>query len=146
MDMDHPVSPLPSVSRLYVRAMRLRCPACGGRPVFVSWFRMCPNCPVCGLHFDREPGGYWVGSYTVNLMVTEAVFAAVFVGFLLATWPAPPWDLVEYLSVGVMVGFPVLFFPFSKTLYIAIDLTFRPDEAEDYGTPHEAEFKSQRRP
>lgn len=149
MSMGVPTHSLPTlhpVSRLYIRALRLRCPACGGRPVFVSWFRMCPNCPVCGLHFDREPGGYWLGSYTVNLMVTEAVFAVVFVGGLIATWPTPPWNLLQYLSIGVMVTFPFVFFPFSKTLYIAIDLTFRPDEAEDFDAPHEAEFKPQRRP
>ena len=142
----HTPAALPPVSRLYTRALRLRCPACGGRPVFVSWLRMCPNCPVCGLHFDREPGGYWLGSYTLNLMVTEAVFAAVFVASLLATWPTPPWETIEYASIGVVVAFPFFFFPFSKTLYIAIDLTFRPDEAEDFEMPHEAGFKPQRRP
>ncbi len=60
----------------FLRALRLRCPACGGGPVFVSWVRMCPSCPSCGIRFDREPeGGYWVGSNTINLFATEATFA-----------------------------------------------------------------------
>ena len=122
----------------YWRALRLRCPACGGGPVFVSWFRMCPNCPACGFHFDREVRGYWLGSYTVNLMATEAVFAIVLVAVLFATWPSPPWDLLQYGSGALMIVVPFLFFPFSRTLYLAIDLTFRPDEPEDFDTPHEA--------
>lgn len=103
---------------------------------------MCPNCPVCGLHFDREPeGGYWLGSYTVNLMTTEAVFVVFFVGALMLTWPDPPWELLTWLDVALMVAFPVFFFPFSKTLFIAVDLTFRPHEPEDFETPHEAGLK-----
>ncbi len=113
--------------------------------MFVAWLRMCPNCPGCGLHFDREPeGGYWLGSYTVNLMVTEAVFFLAFVGGLIATWPTPPWDLLIWGDVALMLAFPVLFFPFSKTLFIAIDLTFRPMQPEDFVEPHEASLNSPR--
>lgn len=123
---------------LYARALRLRCPACGGGPVFVSWLKMCPSCPSCGMRYDREPeGGYWVGSYTINLFATEAVFVIVFVGGMFLTWPSPPWDLLAYGDVGLMLIFPILFFPFSKTLFIAIDLTFRPREPGDFDQPAE---------
>lgn len=126
------------LGHLYLRALRLRCPACGGRPVFVSWFRMCPSCPACGLNFDREPeGGYWVGSYSINLFATETVFVVALVGALALTWPDPPWDLIIWGDVALMLLFPMLFFPFSKTLFIAIDLTFRPREPGDFLQPHE---------
>jgi len=111
--------------------------------MFVSWFRMCPNCPSCGLHFDREPeGGYWVGCYTINLMVTEAVFVVAFVGAVLATWPNPPWEQLAIGDAVLMVLFPILFFPWSKTLFLAIDLTFRPDEPTDFEEPREASMRS----
>jgi uncharacterized protein (DUF983 family) len=122
----------------YTRALRLRCPGCGGGPVFVSWLRMCPSCPSCGLRYDREPqGGYWVGSNTINLFATEAVFAVVFTGSLFLTWPDPPWDLITWGDVALMVLFPVFFFPYSKTLFIAVDLTFRPREPGDFEQPQE---------
>ncbi|HWA56298.1 MAG TPA: DUF983 domain-containing protein [Gemmatimonadales bacterium] len=122
----------------FTRALRLRCPNCGGGPVFVSWLKMCPSCPSCGLRFDREPeGGYWVGSNTINLFATEAVFALVFLGSLLATWPDPPWTLITWGDVILMIVFPVCFFPFSKTLFIAVDLTFRPREPGDFEQPRE---------
>ncbi len=139
-----PVPP-PHWPLLYLRALRLRCPGCGGGPVFLSWFRMCPSCPSCGLHFDREPqGGYWVGSYSINLMATEILFGIVFGGVLFATWPDPPWEILTYGDAALMVIFPILFFPFSKTLFLAVDLTFRPHEPEDFETPHEAGLNTQR--
>jgi uncharacterized protein (DUF983 family) len=128
---------------LYLRALRLRCPACGGGQVFVSRFRMCPSCPDCGLHFDREPeGGYWVGSYTINLMATEAVFATALVTTLVVTWPTPPWDALTWGDALLMLTFPVFFFPWSKTLFIAIDLTFRPEEPGDHEEPREPAVRS----
>jgi hypothetical protein len=36
-----------------------------------------------------------------------------------------------------MVLFPIFFFPWSKTLFIAVDLTFRPDEPGDFEQPRE---------
>src|SRR5512143_615892 len=108
----------------FTRALRLRCPNCGGGPVFVSWVKMCPSCPSCGIRYDREPeGGYWVGSNTINLFATEAVFALVFLGSLVLTWPDPPWDLITWGDVLLMILFPVFFYPFSKTLFVAVDLT-----------------------
>jgi uncharacterized protein (DUF983 family) len=122
----------------FLWALALRCPACGGGPVFVTWFKMCPSCPSCGINFDREPeGGYWVGSNTINLFATEFTFALAFVGVLVETWPSPPWDLLTWGGMALMLLLPVLFFPFSKTLFIAVDLTFRPDEPRDYVRPSE---------
>lgn len=99
---------------------------------------MCPSCPSCGINFDREPeGGYWIGSYSINLFATEAVFVGAFVTALVLSWPTPPWEAIIWGDVALMVGFPVLFFPWSKTLFIAIDLTFRPEEPGDFEQPHE---------
>jgi hypothetical protein len=99
---------------------------------------MCPSCPSCGIHFDREPqGGYWIGSNVINLFATEGTFAAIFVGVLLLTWPSPPWDGMLWGGMLLMLLLPVLYFPFSKTLFIAVDLIFRPDEPQDYEQPRE---------
>jgi hypothetical protein len=43
-----------------------------------------------------------------------------------ATWPSPPWQLLQYGGIILMILAPVLFFPFSKTLFLAFDLLFRP--------------------
>lgn len=117
--------------RLFGRALRLRCPNCGGGPIFRSWFRMRVHCPACGLPLERGDQGYQVGSYMFNIIAAELVFAAIFLAILVATWPTPPWDLLQYGGIVLMVLAPVVFFPFSKTLFLAFDLLFRPASPDE---------------
>jgi uncharacterized protein (DUF983 family) len=121
----------------FVRALRLRCPHCGGGPIFVTWSRLLPNCPVCGLGLERGEEGYWLGAYFFNLMAVETVFSIWVVAFLVWTWPTPPWQLFQITTIALMVVFPFLFFPFSKTLFLAFDLLVRPATDEDFVAPHE---------
>jgi uncharacterized protein (DUF983 family) len=111
---------------MFGRALSLRCPNCGDGKPFVSWFRMRSQCEVCGLAFERGEEGYQVGSYMLNIVAAELVFAAVFVAIVLATWPSPPWTLLQYGGIALMVIAPFVLFPFSKTLFLAFDLVFRP--------------------
>ena len=122
---------------LFSRAIRLRCPHCGGEPIFVTWSHLVPNCPVCGLGLERGEEGYWLGAYFFNLMAMETVFSAWVVGFLLWTWPNPPWGLFQATTIALMLIVPVAFFPYSKTLFLAFDLLVRPPTEEDFVLPHE---------
>ena len=135
-----PPSP-PSASRralvLFTRALRLRCPHCGGGPIFVSWSHLVPNCPVCGLGLERGEHGYWLGAYFFNLMAVETVFSIWVVGFLLLTWPDTPWELFQATTIALMLVVPFVFFPYSKTLFQAFDLWVRPPTEEDFVLPHE---------
>jgi len=99
---------------------------------------MLPNCPVCGFRFERGERGYWLGAYFVNLMVMETVFVAWMLGFLLLTWPAPPWRLFQVGTVALLLAVSVAGFPFSKTLFLAFDLWVRPASADDFAAPREA--------
>jgi len=114
------------MGKLFWRAARLRCPNCGGGPLFTSWFGMRHDCPQCGLLLDRGEEGYQVGSYMFNIIASELIFAAVFLGVLAWTWPTPPWTLLQVGGVILAGVAPFLFFPFSKTLFLAFDLVFRP--------------------
>ncbi len=125
------------VSTLFSRAMRLRCPHCGGSPIFVTWSHLVPNCPVCGLGLERGEQGYWLGAYFFNLMAMETVFTVWVVGFLWWTWPTPPWGLLQAATIALMLVVPVAFFPYSKTLFLAFDLWVRPATEEDFVVPHE---------
>lgn len=129
----------PSISRtlrravpLLWRAVRLRCPNCGGGGLWRNWFHLRQRCPTCGLHLERGEHGYIVGAQMFNIIAAELVFAAIFVGVLVATLPDAPWDLLQYGGPVLMIVFPVFFYPFSKTLFLAFDLTFRPPTAEDF--------------
>jgi uncharacterized protein (DUF983 family) len=125
------------VTSLLLRALRLRCPHCGGGPIFGSWSHLVPNCPVCGLGLERGEDGYWLGAYFFNLLAMETVFSVWVLGFLLSTWPDPPWAVFQATTLVLMLVVPCVFFPYSKTLFLAFDLLIRPPSEEDFVLPHE---------
>jgi Protein of unknown function (DUF983) len=100
-----------------------------------SWFTMNWRCAACGLRFERsheEEHDYWLGAYTLNFIATELVFAAALVIVLFVTWPDPPWRRLLYGGGAVMVVTPIVLYPFSRALWLAIDLAFRPAQPEDF--------------
>ena len=104
----------------------------------MTWSRLVPNCPVCGLGLERGEQGYWLGAYFFNLMAMETLFAAWVIALLWWTWPAPPWRLFQVVTITLMAVAPFAFFPFSKTLFLAFDLWVRPPTEQDFAVPHEA--------
>jgi uncharacterized protein (DUF983 family) len=83
-------------------------------------------CPSCGLALERNEEGYTVGAYMFNIALAEAAFIAVFLGVLFAAWPNPPWRLLTWGSGALMVLLPLLFYPYSKTLFLGFHLLFQP--------------------
>lgn len=83
------------------------------------------HCDRCGLEFEREEG-YWVGAVIINTAVTFAIFLLVFGGTVLITWPAVPWALVLGLTVAANIAVPILFYPISKSLWLAMELSWHP--------------------
>ncbi|HUX88751.1 MAG TPA: DUF983 domain-containing protein [Chloroflexota bacterium] len=120
------------VHLLFSRALRWRCPNCGGGPLFVSWFKLAESCPGCGLWLERDDG-YFLGAMAINLVVGESIpLIAILVTWFL-TQPNVPWQVMEYGGMLAAVALPLLFFPLSRTLWLALDLTFRPVETTEAG-------------
>lgn len=109
------------------RALRRHCPRCDGG-AFLSYFGMHEHCPRCGLRFEREPG-YWVGAVIINTTVSFGAFVLLFGGLALATWPDVPWTAVLVTTIVVNGSLPIVFYPQSKTLWLALELSWHPLEA-----------------
>lgn len=119
-----------TTGRTLGRALALRCPVCGGGGLFRRWFTMADHCPTCGFRFHRVEG-HWIGSLGMNTIVSfGALLVSVVVGFLI-TYPDPPVLPLMAVAVGVAALTPVAFFPWSRTLWSAIDLLMRPLEPDD---------------
>jgi uncharacterized protein (DUF983 family) len=132
--------------RLIGRAVLLRCPRCGKGGLFRTWFSMHDRCSHCFLHFEREEG-FHSGGMALNLVVSELLFVALFVGILVVSWPNPPWDFLRWGSIALMILFPLAFYPLSKAIYLALDLAIRPVETWETGESADAPVVSgQRRP
>ena len=94
---------------------------------------MVPACPRCGLVFGRVPG-HWLGSWFLNICVVQLVVVLILIISVAATWPDPPmWIIGTATAVSALVV-PFLFFPYSRTIWTAIDLAMRPLEFDD-GVP-----------
>ncbi len=127
--------PAESVPRTLLRGIMRRCPVCGTGGLFEHWFSMRPSCPGCGLHFHRE-AGHWSGHIGINTIISFGSLLAVLLAFTIATWPElAVWPmLISAIAVGVLM--PVVFFPFSKTLWLAIDLIINPLRPGEVDPPH----------
>jgi uncharacterized protein (DUF983 family) len=113
---------------LFLRALTLRCPHCGSRGVLRHWLAMRDSCPNCGLSLAT---GNRAGAYILNLFASELLALVVIVGIVVRTWPDPPYNLLQWLVPMLMVVAPLIFYPFSKLAFVAIDLAMHPDAAPD---------------
>ena len=110
----------PSLSTGLMRGAVLRCPRCGSGGLFRHWAVMVDDCPRCGLHFEQEHG-YWLGSVMVNTGLTEGLFIALFVVGMIVTWPDVPWTALLVGGIAFTLVAPILFHPFTRTLWVAAE-------------------------
>ncbi|HEX8429860.1 MAG TPA: DUF983 domain-containing protein [Longimicrobium sp.] len=123
-----------SVSRagtLYARAVRLRCPACGVGSMRGGWLKRPERCPNCHLRSDRGEEDFFLGAMMFNLVLSEGLLALMMVLVVIALWPAVPWEPLWYSGMVAMVIAPVLFYPFSHTIWLASDILIRPITPEE---------------
>ena len=109
--------------------MRLRCARCGGPHVLQDWFHLKERCPTCGWRFEHEEG-FFLGSYLLNLCLILAVIFVVCMTFLLVKVALPNTSVWPAVGAGVAAAIvvPVAFYPYSKTLWVAIEIGLGEDD------------------
>jgi uncharacterized protein (DUF983 family) len=119
----------PGVVRALARGATRRCGRCGGGRLFRGWFRIERRCPRCGLRLEREEGGF-LGAMTINYAVTAVVWLVVVVAWLVVDLPDVHVAALTITSIAVAVLVPLAFWPFSKSIWAAVDyLVYRTDPA-----------------
>ncbi|HET9443247.1 MAG TPA: DUF983 domain-containing protein [Acidimicrobiales bacterium] len=117
-------------TRMLVRGLLRRCPRCGGGRLFPGWLRMAPRCPRCGVAFERDEG-FFLGAFVINFGVVLGVLAA-YIGVAVGlTLPDPPVVPLVAGGLGIAVVVPILFYPFSRTVWSAVDLIMKPLAPEE---------------
>lgn len=108
------------------RAMTRRCPYCGSPGIYHGYLALREVCPHCGTRFEREEG-YFLGAYALNLIVAEILGLTLAILLLFRT-ELRHLDLIwqEIIAVAIVIALPILFFPYSRAVWIAMDLTFHP--------------------
>lgn len=84
------------------------------------------------MRFEREPG-FFVGAYLINFAVAIILLFVVCMGFVAMKAVNSDADWRVPLLVGLVIAAvaPVLCYPFSRTVWSAIDLGMTPMEADE---------------
>jgi uncharacterized protein (DUF983 family) len=139
---------LPSLGRtlrLFGRAFLLRCPHCGRGPVLEHLLKLRVKCGNCGLRLQRGEHDSFTGSMFILFTLVGLVSYAILAITMMVS-EATPWDLLENgLPILVLVEL-LVFFPFSKLLWLAFDLMLRPVTPEEleWHRASDTEFETER--
>ena len=115
------------------RGLLKRCAVCGSGKLFTRWFRMKERCPRCRYRFEREEG-FFLGAYVINLAFAQGMVILLAVVPLIVRLADDPDASILPFVVGGLVGAvagPVVFYPWSKTVWTAFDLMLRPLAARE---------------
>src|SRR5207253_7544307 len=106
------------VQRRIAAILKGRCPRCLSGPVWRSMFAMNDDCPVCGLHFEREPG-YWTGAMIASYSLGVPVLVALFV----ALWLLTRWDVAVALVIAdlAFIAAAPFVWRYSRVLWLHLD-------------------------
>jgi uncharacterized protein (DUF983 family) len=103
---------------------------CGRGKLFRGWFTMHQACPQCGLVFEREPG-FFLGSIYINYGVTALIVSIVYPVLLLSGAVQERSLLIG--AIAFTVVFPMLLFPWARSLWLGFDQWHDPREAPPSG-------------
>jgi ABC-2 type transport system ATP-binding protein len=95
--------------------------------MFQGLFKMRPECPTCGLKFEREPG-YFLGAIYINYAATVGCMLAGFFALDYFLNLSLTYQIIVWSSFGVV--FPMLFYRYSKSLWLCFDYLFSPVEED----------------
>jgi hypothetical protein len=91
---------------------------------------MVERCPRCGFRLDQGDGAF-LGAMALNYGVAGTLFIAILIIWVAATAPDVPVLPLLLVSLGVTGAAILFFFPFSKTIWAAVDLMLhRMDRAD----------------
>ena len=118
---------LPSTGKMIRRSLMRQCPRCANRSAwFTSWFKQGERCIGCGIKRTRDTDGHELGSMTVASVV-NIVLIMIAIGIAIAiTAPDVPVLTLYIVLASAALVFPVLTWPMTHTLWMALDLIFRP--------------------
>lgn len=126
--MDTTSTPASAWAQILRRGFWKRCGRCGSGKLFDGWFRLKEHCPRCGMRFEREEGAF-TGVYLLNFGLSLFLLWAVMMAYVaMRAIGDGPVDTVPIAIAAVFasVVFPIGFYPYAKTIWIAMHLAADP--------------------
>ena len=88
------------------------------------------------MQWRRGDGGFELGAALMAAIIVLGPLIAALSTALAITWPEVPGPAGVAALMGVGVVLPVVLYPFSYTLWQAVDLMMRPASVEDFDLDH----------
>lgn len=111
----------PGVRAALTALLHGRCPRCRRGRIFVSLWRMAPECSVCGLRYEREQG-YFTGAMYVSYVIALPIFIGLFLALQHAF---PALSFAAALGITALLFSPLMpvVFRTSRIIWIHFDRT-----------------------
>lgn len=116
---------------MFTRAALRKCPRCGGRKSFIKyWLGRYDRCRTCGVKWHREHG-FELGPIALNVVFTFFSLAVIMIVAFVTTGPDYNVAGLMALVIGAAIVLPLLFQPFTYTLWLAFDLAVHPPDQRE---------------
>jgi hypothetical protein len=66
-----------------------------------------------------------------NIVLAELLFALVLLIVVVVMWPHVPWVGVQYSLIIAMIAAPIVLYPVSRLMWLALDVLLRPPDAAE---------------
>jgi uncharacterized protein (DUF983 family) len=104
------------------------CPRCHESKMFVNrnpyklenWDKMLPDCPTCGLHFEREPGFFQGAMYVSYGLGVALSFGVLFVDLIIGFNPTSFF----IANTCALVFLSPILFRWSRSIYLNIFIKY----------------------
>lgn len=118
------------------RGARRRCAWCGGEGAFFTgWFRKQDTCTTCGIDYRRGYEGFELGALTISAIVCiGALIVGLTIGAVATSPDIPVLPMILILGAAAVI-LPIAVYPFSYTVWQAVDLAMRPPDPTDPSVP-----------
>lgn len=116
---------------MFTRAALRTCPHCGGRKSFIKhWLGRYERCRTCGIEWHREHG-FELGPIALNVVFTFFSLAVIMIVAFVTTGPDYNVAGLMSLVIGAAIVLPLIFHPFTYTLWLAFDLAVHPPDQRE---------------
>ncbi|MCS6832286.1 MAG: DUF983 domain-containing protein [Flammeovirgaceae bacterium] len=97
--------------------LQMKCPQCREGHLFMypqahfhlkKFNKMHKNCPVCGLHYEREPG-FFFGAMYISYALNVALMITLFVAISILRKPKEVWEYLVVIIPSFFLFFPLNF-------------------------------------
>jgi uncharacterized protein (DUF983 family) len=109
----------------FLAMLTQKCPRCRAGQIFRGHITMSDDCPVCGLHFEREQG-YFLGAMYLSYALSVPILGLLMLAVYLLV-PELRFEFIVLVATIAYLPFVPLVFRYSRVLWIYFERWANPN-------------------